>query len=72
MSKVNEGNFHNNNLVKLLILLKPSIYAFSGGGGNFVLSTSFVGYTSVYGGVAPMVDDGYGCFYHIEQNQLVF
>lgn len=42
----------------------------SGGGGNFALSTSFVGYTTVYGGVAPMVEDGYGCFYHMEPKQI--
>ena len=40
----------------------------SGGGGNFELSTSFVGYTPVFGGVAAMTNDGYGCFYHMEQN----
>ena len=42
---------------------------FSGGGGNFVLSTSFVGYTTVYGGVVPMVEHGYGCFYKIEADK---
>ena len=40
----------------------------SGGGGNFELSTSFVGYTPVFGGVGAMTNDGYGCFYHMEQN----
>ena len=44
---------------------------FSGGGGNYVLSTSFVGYTPVYGGVSPMCKDGYGCFYCVEQNKCV-
>lgn len=39
---------------------------FSGGGGNFDLSTSFVGYTPVFGGVAAMTNDGYGSFYHME------
>ncbi|KAK4329415.1 hypothetical protein Pmani_000173 [Petrolisthes manimaculis] len=40
-----------------------SAYAKSGGGGNYVLSTSTVGYTPVYGGVSAMVHDGYGVFY---------
>jgi len=47
----------------------PDLACFSGGGGNFVLSTSFVGYTPVYGGVVPMVAHGYGTFYKIEQNK---
>ena len=34
-----------------------------------MLSTSFVGYTSVYGGVVPMVENGYGCFYKIEADK---
>ncbi|XP_052770762.1 peroxisomal carnitine O-octanoyltransferase-like [Mya arenaria] len=45
-------------------------YIKSGGGGNFVLSTSFVGYTPVYGGVVPMVDHGYGTFYKIEAKNI--
>ncbi|XP_052246538.1 peroxisomal carnitine O-octanoyltransferase-like isoform X2 [Dreissena polymorpha] len=48
-----------------LVYTDPS-YTKSGGGGNFVLSTSFVGYTPVYGGVVPMVEHGYGSFYIIE------
>ncbi|OWF42358.1 peroxisomal carnitine O-octanoyltransferase-like isoform X2 [Mizuhopecten yessoensis] len=43
----------------------------SGGGGSFVLSTSFVGYTAVYGCVAPMMEHGYGAFYKIEANKIV-
>jgi hypothetical protein len=37
-----------------------------------VLSTSFVGYTPVYGGVVPMVEHGYGTFYKIEQDWYGF
>jgi hypothetical protein len=37
-----------------------------------VLSTSFVGYTPVYGGVVPMVEHGYGTFYKIEQDWYDF
>lgn len=39
------------------------LYAKSGGGGNFVLSTSTLGYSINVGFVAPMVIDGYGVFY---------
>ncbi|KAL4222593.1 hypothetical protein ACF0H5_018634 [Mactra antiquata] len=51
------------------IYTDPS-YTKSGGGGNFVLSTSFVGYTPVYGGVVPMVEQGYGTFYCIQQKSI--
>ncbi|RZF35756.1 hypothetical protein LSTR_LSTR012054 [Laodelphax striatellus] len=37
----------------------------SGGNGNFILSTSLVGYTELGGGVGPMCKEGYGCFYNI-------
>ncbi|XP_060065986.1 peroxisomal carnitine O-octanoyltransferase-like [Ylistrum balloti] len=43
----------------------------SGGGGSYVLSTSFVGYTPIYGCVAPMMEDGYGTFYKIEADKIV-
>ena len=39
------------------------LYSKSGGGGNFVLSTSTLGYSINVGFVAPMVMDGYGVFY---------
>ena len=42
----------------------------SGGDGNFVLSSSFLAYTSQFGGVAPMVKDGYGCFYKINADRF--
>lgn len=39
---------------------------FSGGDGNFILSTSLLGYKRpVYGATFPMVEDGYGSFYSI-------
>lgn len=41
----------------------------SGGGGNFVLSSSLVGYTTVLGAVAPMVRHGYGFFYRIRDDR---
>lgn len=47
-------------------------YTKSGGGGNFTLSTSFVGYTDVYGGVAPMCRNGYGQFYAIQPDTISY
>ncbi|XP_053214602.1 peroxisomal carnitine O-octanoyltransferase-like isoform X2 [Panonychus citri] len=49
----------------------PSFIA-SGGGGNYILSTSCSGYWHICGGVPPMRDDGYGAFYGIEDNQITF
>ncbi|KAG8232274.1 hypothetical protein J437_LFUL011761 [Ladona fulva] len=43
-----------------------------GGGGNFMLSTSLVGYTPMGGCVAPMCLDGYGCFYNICSKSIHF
>ncbi|KAJ1100833.1 hypothetical protein NDU88_005908 [Pleurodeles waltl] len=43
----------------------------SGGGGNFVLSTSLLGYTTVLGAVVPMIHDGYGVFYRIRDDRFV-
>lgn len=44
----------------------------SGGGGNFVLSTSCTGFSKIIGGCAAMVKDGYGAFYSIEDNKINF
>ena len=44
----------------------------SGGGGNYILSTSCSGYWHICGGVPPMRDDGYGAFYGIEDTQITF
>ncbi|XP_052000787.1 peroxisomal carnitine O-octanoyltransferase isoform X2 [Xyrauchen texanus] len=52
-------------------LYTDPLYAKSGGGGNFVLSTSLVGYTTVLGAVAPMVHHGYGFFYRIRDDRIV-
>ncbi|KAJ8288439.1 hypothetical protein COCON_G00010980 [Conger conger] len=52
-------------------LFTDPLYAKSGGGGNFVLSTSLVGYTTVLGAVAPMVPHGYGVFYRIRDDRIV-
>ncbi|XP_078494503.1 peroxisomal carnitine O-octanoyltransferase-like [Ciona intestinalis] len=47
-------------------------FAASGGNGNFVLSTSCVGYFHAQGSVAPMVDNGYGFFYRINDNKIIY
>lgn len=45
------------------------VFVFSGGDGNFVLSTSCVGFSKIIGGCSAMVKDGYGAFYSIEDNK---
>uniref|UniRef100_W5MWK0 Carnitine O-octanoyltransferase n=1 Tax=Lepisosteus oculatus TaxID=7918 RepID=W5MWK0_LEPOC len=52
-------------------LYQDPAYSKSGGGGNFVLSTSLVGYTTVLGAVVPMVHHGYGFFYRIRDDRIV-
>ncbi|KAM3872650.1 peroxisomal carnitine O-octanoyltransferase-like [Diretmus argenteus] len=52
-------------------LFMDPVYAESGGGGNFVLSSSLAGYTTVLGAVAPMVHHGYGVFYSIRDDRIV-
>jgi len=44
----------------------------SGGDGNFILSSSFIGYSNVWGGVAAMCADGYGTFYKMEADRITF
>ncbi|XP_054420077.1 peroxisomal carnitine O-octanoyltransferase isoform X2 [Pteronotus mesoamericanus] len=51
-------------------LLTDPLFSRSGGGGNFVLSTSLIGYLTVQGAVAPMVHNGYGFFYSIRDDRL--
>lgn len=53
---------HENN-IPIPSFYDDPLYSKSGGGGNFVLSTSTLGYTINVGCVAPMVLDGYGIFY---------
>ncbi|XP_023494877.1 peroxisomal carnitine O-octanoyltransferase isoform X5 [Equus przewalskii] len=52
-------------------LFTDPLFSKSGGGGNFVLSTSLIGYFRIQGVVAPMVHNGYGFFYHIRDNRFV-
>ncbi|XP_017376967.1 peroxisomal carnitine O-octanoyltransferase-like [Cebus imitator] len=50
-------------------LFTDPLFTKSGGGGNFVLSTSLIGYLRVQGVVVPMVHNGYGFFYHIRDDR---
>lgn len=43
----------------------------SGGDGNFILSTSFLGFLPATGLVPAMCDNGYGFFYSIIDSQSV-
>lgn len=53
----------NENGIPIPEFYDDPLYAKSGGGGNFTLSTSTLGYSINVGFVAPMVTDGYGAFY---------
>lgn len=50
-------------------LFDDPLYTKSGGGGNYVLSTSTLGFTINNGFVGPMVMDGYGVFYTITSDR---
>ncbi|XP_061054479.1 peroxisomal carnitine O-octanoyltransferase isoform X5 [Eubalaena glacialis] len=52
-------------------LFTDPLFSRSGGGGNFVLSTSLIGYLRVQGVVVPMVRNGYGFFYHIRDDSVI-
>lgn len=52
-------------------LYDDALYKRSGGGGNFVLSTSTLGYTINNGFVAPMCQDGYSLFYTMPNDTYV-
>ena len=51
-------------------LYNDPLFLKSGGGGNFVLSTSTLGYFINIGFVAPMLKDGYGTFYTMLENRI--
>ncbi|XP_059155406.1 peroxisomal carnitine O-octanoyltransferase-like [Physella acuta] len=59
------------NLPVPMIYQDPS-YSKSGGGGNFILSTSCLGFTTVIGGVLPMCENCIGTFYRINDDRLSF
>ncbi|NXA67778.1 OCTC octanoyltransferase, partial [Mohoua ochrocephala] len=52
-------------------LYEDKAFTASGGGGNFVLSTSLTGYTRFSGSALPMVQHGYGFFYSIRDDRIV-
>lgn len=52
-------------------LFTDPLFSRSGGGGNFVLSSSLIGYLRVQGVVVPMMHSGYGVFYHIRDDRFV-
>ncbi|XP_028983744.1 peroxisomal carnitine O-octanoyltransferase-like isoform X1 [Betta splendens] len=82
MSEAQDGKGFDRHLLGLYLIAKEEglptpelymdpLYAKSGGGGNFVLSSSLVGYTTILGAVAPMVHHGYGFFYRIRDDRIV-
>uniref|UniRef100_A0A3P9KQ19 Peroxisomal carnitine O-octanoyltransferase n=1 Tax=Oryzias latipes TaxID=8090 RepID=A0A3P9KQ19_ORYLA len=82
MAEAQNGNGFDRHLLGLYLIAKEEglqdlelftdpLYSRSGGGGNFVLSSSLVGYTTVLGVVAPMVHHGYGFFYRIREDRIV-
>ncbi|PKU34859.1 peroxisomal carnitine o-octanoyltransferase [Limosa lapponica baueri] len=52
-------------------LYVDNAFTASGGGGNFVLSTSLTGYTRLSGSALPMVNHGYGFFYSIRDDRIL-
>ncbi|XP_036614976.1 peroxisomal carnitine O-octanoyltransferase [Trichosurus vulpecula] len=52
-------------------LFTDPLFSKSGGGGNFVLSSSLLGYTRVNGVVVPMIHSGYGFFYNIRDDRFL-
>ncbi|XP_055128820.1 peroxisomal carnitine O-octanoyltransferase isoform X3 [Symphalangus syndactylus] len=82
MKDCSAGKGFDRHLLGLLLIAKEEglpvpelftdpLFSKSGGGGNFVLSTSLVGYLRVQGVVVPMVHNGYGFFYHIRDDRFV-
>uniref|UniRef100_A0A7N8Y5C0 Carnitine O-octanoyltransferase n=1 Tax=Mastacembelus armatus TaxID=205130 RepID=A0A7N8Y5C0_9TELE len=82
MAEAQDGKGFDRHLLGLYLIAKEEglptpelfldpLYTKSGGGGNFVLSSSLLGYTTVLGAVAPMVHHGYGFFYRIRDDRIV-
>ena len=51
-------------------IFSDKAYKLSGGGGNYRVSTSNVGYTPLFGGFAPMTADGYGVCYSMLEGRM--
>ncbi|KAF3819092.1 hypothetical protein GH733_013242 [Mirounga leonina] len=82
MKDFSAGKGFDRHLLGLLLIAKEEglpvpelftdpLFSKSGGGGNFVLSTSLIGYLRILGMVVPMVHNGYGFFYHIRDDRFV-
>ncbi|XP_062955916.1 peroxisomal carnitine O-octanoyltransferase isoform X2 [Cynocephalus volans] len=82
MKDCSTGKGFDRHLLGLLLIAKEEglpvpelftdpLFSKSGGGGNFVLSTSLIGYLRVHGVVVPMVHNGYGFFYQIRDDRFV-
>ncbi|XP_068942217.1 peroxisomal carnitine O-octanoyltransferase [Petaurus breviceps papuanus] len=82
MKECSSGKGFDRHLLGLFLIAKeeglpiPELYTDplfnkSGGGGNFVLSSSLLGYKRVNGVVVPMIHSGYGFFYHIRDDRFV-
>lgn len=52
------------------LIFTDKAYKLSGGGGNYRMSTSNVGYTPLFGGFAPMTADGYGVCYAMLESRM--
>ena len=53
-------------------LYTDKAFTATGGNGNFILSTSCVGYMRGQGAVAPMLENGYGFFYRINDEKIIY
>ncbi|XP_027976329.1 peroxisomal carnitine O-octanoyltransferase [Eumetopias jubatus] len=82
MKDFSAGKGFDRHLLGLLLIAKEEglpvpelftdpLFSKSGGGGNFVLSTSLIGYLRTLGVVVPMVHNGYGFFYQIRDDRFV-
>ena len=60
------------NGIELPDIFMDSSFVETGGNGTYVMSTSCAGYWKSCGGVPPMREDGYACFYGIENHQYSF
>ncbi|XP_037692499.1 peroxisomal carnitine O-octanoyltransferase isoform X2 [Choloepus didactylus] len=80
MKDCSAGKGFDRHLLGLLLIAKEEgfpvpelftdpLFSRSGGGGNFVLSTSLIGYFRVQGVVVPMIQNGYGFFYCIRDDR---
>ncbi|CAF4750516.1 unnamed protein product [Rotaria sp. Silwood1] len=65
-------NIIANSVGKSFELTNDPSWIKSGGSGNFILSTSCLGFGTSIGGTAPMCLNGYGIFYRIGSDAITF